>query len=132
MGGGERDSPGRQQCAEQLCPGGGGAATGAVGDRFLGSPPGTPLHDVFLGSVGGMYRVLDALNAGALLDYRQAPSSSLGERLEVVPFASWKVDRHWSVDVYTSAGLAAGSPDVGVGLQIGYTLPSISSVTNRQ
>ena len=104
----------------------------AVGYRFLGSPPGTQLHDVFQGSVGGLYGVLDALDAGALLDYRQAPSSSVGERLEIVPFASWKVDRHWSVDVYTSAGLATGSPDVGVGLQIGYTLPSISSVTSRQ
>jgi hypothetical protein len=72
------------------------------------------------------------LNAGALLDYRQSPSSSVGERLEVVPFASWKVAPQWSVDVYTSAGLASGSPNVGVGLQIGYTLPGIASTANRQ
>jgi hypothetical protein len=92
----------------------------AVGYRFFGSPPGTTLDDVFLGSVGGVYRVLETVNAGLLLDYRGAPSGSSGERLEVVPFASGKVDAHWSIDGYASAGLARGSPDAGVGLQLGY------------
>jgi len=92
----------------------------AVGYRFFGSPPGTNLDDVFLGSVGGVYRILETVNAGLLLDYRGAPSASSGERLEGVPFASWKVDAHWSVDGYASAGLARGSPDAGVGLQLGY------------
>jgi hypothetical protein len=93
-----------------------------LGYRFLGSPSGTHLRDVFLASVGGLYRVLDPLWAGVLLDYREASSSASGERLEVVPFGSWKLDAHWSVDTYVSAGLAKGSPDAGVGLQIGYTL----------
>jgi hypothetical protein len=100
-----------------------------VGYRFLGSPPGTPLHDTVLASVGGMYRVLDAVNAGLLLDYRQAASASSGERLELVPFASWKVDLHWSVEGYASAGLARGSPDAGVGLQIGYALSPTSTTS---
>lgn len=98
-----------------------------LGYRFLGSPPGTSLHDVFLGSVGGSYRVLDVLHAGIMLDYREAASAATGERLELIPFASWKVDARWSVDLYASAGLASGSPDAGVGLQIGYTFPSLFS-----
>ena len=92
------------------------------GYRFLGSSSDVPLHDVWLASGGGMYRVLDALRAGLYLDYQQAATSSSGTRLDLVPFVSWMVDRHWSVDTYVSAGLASGSPDVGVGLQIGYTL----------
>jgi hypothetical protein len=102
-----------------------------VGYRYLGSPPGFELDNVFIGTVGGMYRVLDPLNVGLLLDYRQAASSSTGERLELVPFATWKLDTHWSVDVYTVAGLASGSPDVGVGLQIGYALTNFPWWTDR-
>jgi len=97
-----------------------------VGYRYLGSPPGFELNNVVVSSVGGLYRVLDPLNIGLSLDYRQAATSSTGERLELVPFATWKIDARWSVDTYVSAGLASGSPDVGVGLQIGYTLPSFS------
>ena len=92
-----------------------------VGYRFLGSPPGTDLHDVFLGSIGATYRVIDTVHGGLYLDYRQAPSASIGERLELIPFLSWQLDSHWTVDTYASAGLAKGSPDAGTGLQLAYT-----------
>lgn len=92
-----------------------------AGYRFLGSPPGTHLDDVFTGSIGAMYRVLATLNAGLLLDYRAAPTPETGERLELVPYGSWTVVTPWSLDAYVSAGLANGSPDVGVGTQLGYT-----------
>jgi hypothetical protein len=92
------------------------------GYRFLGSSEAVPLHDVWLASAGGMYPVLDALRAGLYLDYQEAATSTSGTRLDLVPFVSWTVDRHWSVDTYVSAGLASGSPDVGVGLALGYTL----------
>ncbi len=91
------------------------------GYRFLGSPPGINLDDVFLGSVGGIYRIIERVHAGLFLDYRQSPSASIGERLELIPFGSWQFDRHWAVDVYASAGLAKGSPDAGTGLQLAYT-----------
>ena len=91
----------------------------AVGYRFLGDPPGFDLHDVFAASAGAMVRIIDTLGAGVLLDYREASSSSTGERLEIVPFASWKLLGHWSADPYVSAGLAKGSPDAGVGVQFG-------------
>jgi hypothetical protein len=91
-----------------------------VGYRYFGSPPDMNLHGVAVASVGGTYRVLETLSAGLLLDYRQAPSSDIGTRLELIPYASWKVDAHWSVDPYVSAGLADGSPAVGVGVQTGY------------
>lgn len=92
-----------------------------AGYRFLGSPPGTHLDDVFTGSVGAMYQFLATLGGGLLLDYRQAPTPQTGERLELVPYASWTFIAPWSLDTYVSAGLADGSPDVGVGTQLGYT-----------
>jgi hypothetical protein len=93
----------------------------AIGYRFLGSPPGTNLDDVLLGSVGGLYRIVERVHAGVFLDYRQAPSAAIGERLEVIPFGSWQLDTHWTVDLYASAGLAKGSPDAATGLQLAYT-----------
>lgn len=92
------------------------------GYRFLGSSADFQLDDVWLGSVGAMYRVLDPLWGGLSLDYREAATSTSSQRLELIPFVSWKVDQHWSVDPYASVGLSDGSPAYGVGLQIGYTL----------
>jgi hypothetical protein len=92
-----------------------------IGYRFLGSPPGSSLDDVLLGSVGGLYRIIERVQAGLFLDYRQASSAALGERLEVIPFGSWQLNKHWAADLYASAGLARGSPDAGTGLQLAYT-----------
>ena len=92
-----------------------------LGYRVLGSPPGTHLSDVFDGSVGLLYRFLPTLSAGALLDYRQAPTPSTGQRFELVPYTSWTIFGPWSLDSYVSIGLSNGSPDVGVGTQLGYT-----------
>ena len=93
----------------------------SVGYRFLGSPSGTNLRDVVLASAGSFYRLIDPLWLGLFLDFRDAASATNGTRLELVPFVSWRLDEHWSVDGYASAGLAKGSPDAGVGLQLGYT-----------
>lgn len=92
-----------------------------AGYRFLGSPPGTHLDDVFTGSLGAIYQALPTLGTGLLLDYRQAPTPETGERLELVPYASWTFIAPWSLDAYVSAGLANGSPDIGTGAQLGYT-----------
>lgn len=89
--------------------------------RILGSPPGSHLYDVFGCSLGALYRVAEPLSAGLLLDYRQPPSATSGQRLELVPYASWLITPPWTLESYVSAGLADGSPDVGVGSQLGYT-----------
>ena len=93
----------------------------SAGYRILGSPPGTHLDDVFAGTIGSLYRIWPSLSAGALLDYRQAPTPSTGQRLELVPYTSWVIVQPWSLDSYVSIGLANGSPDVGVGTQLAYT-----------
>lgn len=91
-----------------------------IGYRVLGSAPDIPLDNVWLGTLGLQYRVSEWCNAGVLVDYREAPSSTSGERVELVPFASFKARPHWSIDVYVARGFSDGSPDVGVGMQIGY------------
>jgi hypothetical protein len=92
-----------------------------IGYGVLGSPPGTHLDNVVVASVGATYRILSSVTAGLLLDYRQAPTPATGERLELVPYGSWRFLPPWSVDAYVSAGLAPGSPDVGTGFQVAYT-----------
>ncbi len=92
------------------------------GYRILGSPPGSTLRNVALASIGSTYSLLDSLPVGLLLDYRDAASAASSTRLELVSFLSWKLSPHWSMDCYASAGLAQGSPDVGTGLQIAYSL----------
>lgn len=92
-----------------------------LGYRCLGSPPDQTLSDVFVGSLGGLYRFAPTLSAGALLDYRTSPSPDTGQRLELVPYAAWLIAAGWSLESYVSVGLADGSPDVGVGAQLGYS-----------
>lgn len=92
-----------------------------IGYRFLGSSPEVPLRDVVTASGGAQYRVLDDCYAGLLVDWRQAASSTSGERLELVPFATYRWRPHWTVNGYATAGLADGSPDAGAGLSLGYT-----------
>lgn len=93
-----------------------------LGYRFLGSAPDLPLRNVFGATVGAQYRVLTPLDLGLLLDYRQAASATSGQRLELVPFASVRLKPHWTFGLYVIAGLADGSPDAGVGMQVGYAL----------
>jgi hypothetical protein len=91
-----------------------------LGYRFLGDRPSLRLHDVFAGSVGAQYLFTDSIAAGLMLDYREKASATSGERVELIPFASFRIRPHWILSTYVSAGLAAGSPDVGVGLEAGY------------
>jgi hypothetical protein len=44
----------------------------------------------------------------------------------VIRLSVWR-----SVDVYVTAGLASGSPDAGVGVQIGYALSGFSFFADR-
>ena len=92
-----------------------------LGYRFFGDSSAFDLNDVFFSSVGVGYQALQRLNVGLLFDYREATSDNAGELMELVPFLNWKVTRHWSANMYASAGLAEGSADGGVGLQINYS-----------
>ena len=91
------------------------------GYRFVGAPPGTRLDDVWLASIGASYEITPPLSAGIFLNYREASSPSSRDQLDVTPFAVWKLTAHWSTTGYVLAGILDGSPDAGVGLQVGYS-----------
>jgi hypothetical protein len=91
-----------------------------IGYRLLGDPRHIELHNVLIASLGAAYPIVATVSAGLELDYRQASSGSTGERVEIVPFAAWEFVPRWTLQLYTVAGLAEGSPDVGVGVQLGY------------
>lgn len=91
-----------------------------LGYRFLGDRPSLRLHDVFAGTVGAQYLFTERLAAGVMLDYREKAAATSGERLEVIPFGSYRFGGHYVLSTYVSGGLAVGSPDVGVGIETGY------------
>ena len=41
-----------------------------------------------------------------------------GERREIIPYLNWRPGKTWSINLYGVFGLADGSPDTGVGLQL--------------
>jgi len=62
-----------------------------------------------------------SLSAGALLDYRQAPTAKHRPAPRAGAVRLLVIGPPWTLDSYVSIGLANGSPDVGVGTQLGYT-----------
>jgi hypothetical protein len=91
-----------------------------VGYRFMGEPSGVDLNNVVIASAGAQYAVAPPVTVGLFLDYRQASSAFSEDLLELVPYASWRITRHWTTGLYVAAGLLEGSPDVSVGLHVSY------------
>ena len=88
--------------------------------RFVGDPPGTPLHNTLAATLGFDWRFTRELSAGLYYGWRQTASDSLGDAHDLVPYASWKVGRHLTIGPYVEVGLSTAAPDVGVGLQLGF------------
>ena len=91
---------------------------GTIGYRIAGDPAGFDLNDTIYASAGLGYKFSPRFSGGVVLDYREKSSNFSSQRLEVVPYAVVKSGANWTVNVYGVIGLADGSPDTGVGLQI--------------
>ncbi len=91
---------------------------GTIGYRIAGDPAGFDLNNTAYASAGLGYKFSPGLSGGVIVDYRQKSSDFSSERLEVVPYAVIKSGGNWSLNVYGVIGLADGSPDTGIGLQI--------------
>lgn len=93
-----------------------------VGYEALGDAPDINLRDAGRVIGGLSYQAAEALYLGISLDYGSPTSSSAGQRIDLVPFVTWNITDSMTLATYASAGLASGSPDVGVGVQLGYDL----------
>lgn len=93
-----------------------------LGYEALGDSSQVNLRDAARLSTGLSYALFDPLDIGMSFDYGSPTSSSAGQRIDLVPFINWTVAPAWSFAAYGSAGLASGSPDVGVGVQLSYDI----------
>ena len=93
-------------------------AFGTLGYKILGSPSGTPLDNVFYGSLGGSYKFTQDTSAGMILDLRQKAFASGAPQRELTAFVSHKLDKSWKAQAYVVKGFTDGSPDLGGGAVI--------------
>jgi hypothetical protein len=88
-----------------------------VAYKIKGDPDGSSLDNVFYLSLGGDYRLNEAINFGASLDFQEAAVSSADDALEIFSYLGWKTTETTLLTIYGYAGLTDGSPDAGGGLQ---------------
>lgn len=88
-----------------------------VAYKFKGDPSGSELDNVIYLSLGGDYRINDAVNFGASIDFQEASTSSADDALEIFSYVGLKTTENTLLTLYGYAGLSDGSPDAGGGLQ---------------
>lgn len=88
--------------------------------KIKGDPSGVDLKNVFYTSVGSGYRVSEDANVGLSLDFQQAATTYGDDSLELFGYWTQKLNSQWSATVYAYLGLADGSPDQGLGLQLSF------------
>jgi hypothetical protein len=91
---------------------------GSFGYRWMGDPPGVDLDDRWLASAGVSYRIDRRWSVGLLYDWRQTAISWFEDAHELMPYTSIRLGPRLRLQPYGIIGLADGSPDWGVGLQI--------------
>jgi hypothetical protein len=97
-----------------------GATTifGTAGYKVYGDPPTLDLNDVPYGSAGVSFKASPQWSLGGSIDWRQKITSTSGDKLQITPFAKFKLATDWSIIAYGDAGLADGSPDWGGGFAV--------------
>lgn len=90
----------------------------SLGYAVLGNAPGTPLNDVFYGSVGASHQLSAPTSVGVTFDLRQSVSATSGPQCEIVGFINHRVDRYWRVQAYALTGFANGSPDLAIATRV--------------
>lgn len=91
-----------------------------AGYRFTGNPAGIELNDTFFASLGFGYKVNGEWSGGVIGDFREATTNFSEDSWEFVPYITWKNENNFSVNLYGVVGFSTGSPDMGIGLQLGY------------
>ena len=92
-----------------------------VAYKIKGDPDDYELDNVFYLSLGGDYRINEAANFGATIDFQEASTDSSDNALEVFSYLGYRFSEKCLLNVYGYAGLTDGSPDVGGGVQVNFT-----------
>jgi hypothetical protein len=93
-----------------------------VGYMDMGKPTGFTLYNTTSVSAGTSLMLSDNLVAVASYDYDSADSPLVPAGHELFGSLSWIRDDRITLTGYGTAGLSAGSPDMGVGFLISYSL----------
>lgn len=92
---------------------------GGVGRKFVGDKNQFQLDDIFLFNIGGGYQMTKKTGVGASYDFREAAGSG-EDPSEITIYAVHKITNDISLQGYGVIGFSNGSPDTGIGVQIGY------------
>ena len=88
---------------------------GTLGYRWLGSPPGLALNDVWYASAGFSAKLAKSLSGGLAYDFRQAATASSDPQKEVTAFVNSRITSNLRLQLYVVGGLTDSSPDRGCG-----------------
>ena len=94
---------------------------GTAGYRFRGSSSVfARLQDSYYLSLGFSRPASELWTYGLIYDYREAASASSHETHELLPYISVTPSSRWTLMAYLAKGFTPDSPDMAVGVQLGY------------
>lgn len=88
---------------------------GTAGYRWLGSPAGVELNDVWFMSAGLVRKFSTEWSGGVLYDYREASTAMGSPQSEATIYASHSLSSQSRAQLYVVHGFGDGSPDWGIG-----------------
>ena len=95
---------------------------GTLGYKVYGRPTGYSLNNVLYGHLGGSYRFDRETNGGMMLSLAQKSTLTSSPRIEVVFFASQKLDKNLKAQGYVLKGFTNSVPNWGTGASVAYIL----------
>lgn len=93
-------------------------ALATLGYRWLGDPSGVDLHNVWFGTLGGVYKINPKNNIGLTVDLREATSDSGTNLREYTVFYSHKFNDTYKLQTYLVHGDTRSSVDWGGGAML--------------
>jgi len=94
-----------------------------AGRKFVGSSTQFQLNDIWLANVGTGYQISPKTGIGISYDYREAAGTGKNPS-EATAYLTYKLTPDLSLQAYGVAGFSDGSPNKGIGMQIGYKFPA--------
>ena len=90
----------------------------SVGYRLRGDSSDQPIEDVFLGSVGTVFRLSTETRLGLIFDYRESALLDADDIQELTAFLSLGLNDKWNVEFSAFTGFTDSSPDWGAAIGV--------------